>query len=193
MTKLVEVHFKIKMSSQRSHKTTGAIKVHHGSSLPSVTSGISSASAPASGSGSRSASFRSSGLVSPTIKSSAYTEDQEEDDTDTSRSKPSHVWCANHAVTPESMGDRTTVILVVTSQVFPKVKFVDRDTDLAFTEDKESICQFVISRCNLHTDIIITDWWKQVQKHVAQTINRLRNDRNTAMKWAVLGNCQSML
>jgi hypothetical protein len=37
------------------------------------------------------------------------------------------------------------------------------------------------------------DWWKQVQKYVAQTITRLQNDRNTAMKWAVLGNCHSML
>jgi hypothetical protein len=137
--------------------------------------------------------LQSFGWVSPLIKSSAYTDDQEEDDTDTSKSKPSCVWYAKHAVTPESMGDRATVTLVVTGQVFPKVKFVDRDTDLAFTEDKQSICQFVISRCNLHADIIITDWWKQVQNNVAQTINHLQNDRNTAMKWAVLGNCQSTL
>jgi hypothetical protein len=180
------------MSSQQKKKKSTAGTNHHDSPLPSVTSGISSVSAAASGSASKSASIRGYGLVSPLVKSSAYTDDQEEDDTDTSRSKPSHVWCANHAVTPESMGDRTTVNLVVTAQVFPKVKFVDRDTDLAFTEDKKSICQFVISRCNLHADIIITDWWKQVQKYVAQTINRLRNDRNTAMKWAVLGNCYLM-
>mgnify|MGYP002809410036 CR=1 FL=1 len=167
---------------------SATFKNHHGSPLRSVTSVLSSASAPASVGGSRSAS-----LFSPLIKSSAaYTDDQEEDDTDASRSKPSHVWCGNHALTPESMGDRTTVNLVVTAEVFSKVKFVDRDTDLAFTEDKKSICQFVISRCNLHADIIIMDWWKQVQKYVAQTITRLRNDRNTAMKWAVVGNCHSM-
>ena len=176
------------MSSQRKQIKSATIK---NIPLPSVTSGIStgSASAPASVGGSRSAS-----LFLPLIKSSAaYTDDQEEDDTNTSRSKPSHVWCANHEVTPDSLIDRTTVALVVTAQVFPKVKFVDRDTELAFTEDKKSLCQFVISRCNLHADIIVTDWWKQVQKYVAQTINRLRNDRNTAMKWAVLGNCHSMM
>ena len=100
------------------------------------------------------------------------------------------MWCGSQA---ESMVDRTTVNLVVTAEVFPKVKFVDRDTDLAFTENKKSICQFVISRCNLHADINIATWWKHVQKYVAQTINRLRNDRNTAMKWAVLGKCHSML
>ena len=182
------------MSSQRQQGRNDANKHHKNRALHSVTSGISSGSAAASGSESRSASIRGLGLVSPLVnKSSAYTDDQEEDDTDASRSKPSHVWCGNHALTPESMGDRTTVNLVVTAEVFSKVKFVDRDTDLAFTENKKSICQFVISRCNLHADIIITDWWKQVQKYVAQTITRLRNDRNTAMMWAVVGNCHSML
>ena len=182
------------MSSQKKHVKSAVIKNHHGSPLPLVTLGISSASAAASGSGSRSASIRGLGLVSPLLnKSSAYTDDQEEDDTDTSRSKPSHVWCANHALMPQSMGDKTTVKLVVTANVFHKVKCVDRDSDLAFTEEKKSICQYVISHCNVHTDIIITDWWKQVQTYVSQAITRLRNDRNTAMKWAVLDNCDSML
>jgi hypothetical protein len=182
------------MSSQRQQGRNDANKHHKNRALHSVTSGISSGSAGASGSESRSASIRGLGLVSPLLsKSSAYTDDREEDDTDTSRSKPSHVWCANHALTPQSMGDKTTVKLVVTTQVFHKVKFVDRDTDLAFSEEKKSICQYVISHCNVHTDIIITDWWKQVRTYVSQAITRLRNDRNTAMKWAVLGNCDSML
>ena len=181
------------MSSKNKKGPSAPIRNHQDTPQRSITSALSSASAAASGGGSKSASIRTSALDAPVVVSSAYTDDQEEDDTDASRSKPSHVWCGNHALTPESMGDRTTVNLVVTAEVFSKVKFVDRDTDLAFTENKKSICQFVISRCNLHVDIIITDWWKQVQKYVAQTITRLRNDRNTAMKWAVVGNCHSML
>ena len=103
-------------------------------------------------------------------------------------SKLSQVWVGNHGATSlTSIGEKTTVNLVVTAEIFPKVKFVDRDRDLGFTENPKSICQFVIARCNLHADIIKPEWWKQVQKYVAQTINRLRNDRNTAMKWAVLG------
>ena len=145
------------MSSQKKHVKSAVIKNHHGSPLPLVTLGISSASAAASGSGSRSASIQDFGLVSLLIKSCVYTDDQKEADTDTSRSKPSHVWCGNHALTPESMGDRTTVNLVVTEEVFSKVTFVDRDTDLGFTEDKKSMCRFVISRCNLDANIIITD------------------------------------
>jgi hypothetical protein len=175
------------MSNQKRNAKPAAIRSQNESPHTSITSGTGS-NASAIAFGSRSASIRTAGLVSPQIRSSEYTDEHEEDDTDdTSKSKPSHVWCANHAVTPTSMGDHTTVNLVVTAEVFPKVKFVDRDTDLAYTEDEKSICQFVITRCNLHTDIIMPEWWKQVQKYIAQTINRLRNDRNTAMKWAVLG------
>ena len=123
------------MSSRQNLVKSAATTNHYGGSHPSVTSGISSSSAAASGNGSRSASIRDLGVILPPIKSSAYTDEREEDDTDTSRSKPSHVWWGSQA---ESMVDRTTVNLVVTAEVFPKVKFVDRDTDLAFTENKKN-------------------------------------------------------
>jgi hypothetical protein len=130
----------------------------------------------------KSASMHSRGFVSPNSKSSLGDEDETEN-----RSKPSHVWLDQHTVMDISTGYQTTVNLVVTDTVFAKVKFVDRDTDLVFSNEKRSICQFVIGRCNLHTDISPNEWWKHSQKYVAQTINRLRNDQNTAMKWAMLG------
>ena len=131
---------------------------------------------------SKSASMHSRGFVSPNGKSLLGDKDDTEN-----RSKPSHVWLDQHTVTDISTGDQTTVNLVVTDTVFAKVKFVDRDTGLVFSNEKRSICQFVIGRCNLHTNISPNEWWKHSQKYVAQTINRLRNDRNTAMKWAMLG------
>ena len=133
---------------------------------------------------SKSASMRSTGFVSPNGKSSQANE-QEEDE---NGSKPSNVWCESHDLTTiTSTADKTTVNLVVTEQVFPKVKFVDKDIDLVFSIEKKSICQFVIRLCNLHDDVSLPHWWKPAQKYVSQTINRLRNDRNTAMKWAMLG------
>ena len=140
---------------------------------------------------SKSASMRSTtGFVSPNGKSSlegGEEDEQHEEDGSENRSKPSHVWLEQHTLTDISTVDQTTVNLVVTDTVFPKVKFVDRDTQLVFSNEKRSICQYVITRCNLHTDISPHEWWKHTQKYVAQTINRLRNDRNTAMKWAILG------
>jgi hypothetical protein len=69
----------------------------------------------------------------------------------------------------------------------PKIKFVDQDTQLMFSNERDSVCQFVISRCNLHPNISPHEWWKHTHKYVNQTINRLLNDRNTAMMWATLG------
>ncbi len=136
---------------------------------------------------SKSASMRSAGFVSPNGKSLlGDDEPQEEEDTET-QSKPSHVWLEQHTLADISTGDLTTVNLVVTDTVFPKMKFVDRDTQLVFSNEKKSVCQFVITRCNLHTDISPVEWWKHTQKYVNQTINCLHNDRNTAMKWATLG------
>jgi hypothetical protein len=156
-----------------------------------VSNGASSASSPTPSRGatlSRSASMKSTGFVSPNGKSSSGDEQEEgEDDSTANGSKPSNVWCEKHKLTPTSTGDQTTVTLVVSERVFPKVKFVDRDIDLMFSTEQRSICQFVIGRCNLQTDISLPNWWKQVHKYVSQTINRLRNDRNTAMKWAALG------
>jgi hypothetical protein len=60
-----------------------------------------------------------------------------------------------------STGDQTAVNLVVTERVFPKqFKFVDRDIDLLFSSEKQTICQFVNDRRNLHTGISLPNWWK---------------------------------
>ena len=90
-------------------------------------------------------------------------------------------------LTDISKRDLTTVNLVVTDAAFPKMKFVDQDTQLVLSKEKNYVCQFVILRCNLHTNISTNEWWKHTHKYVNQTINRLSNDRNIAMKWAMLG------
>jgi hypothetical protein len=89
--------------------------------------------------------------------------------------------------------DQTTVNLVATKRVFPKIKVVDRDTDLVFSSEKQYICQFVIGCCNLHTDISLPNWRKPAQKYVTQTINHLCNDCNTVMKWTVPGKLHGMV
>jgi hypothetical protein len=131
--------------------------------------------------------MRSASFVSPinSNKLSLVDEETGEDDDTANGSKPSNVFCKQHKWTATSTGDQTTVNLVVTEMVFPKIKFVDQDTQLMFSHEKKSICQYVIWRCNLHSDI--SNWWKHVHKFVSQAINRPRNDRNTAMKWAILG------
>ena len=135
---------------------------------------------------SKSASMtRGAGFVSPNGRVSLEDEqDEEEDD----NSKPSNVYCKGiGSMAATNAADKTTVNLVVSEQVFPKMKSVDSDTQLMYSQEEKSICQFVIRLCNLHTDISQPHWWKPARKYVSQAINRLRNDRNTAMKWATLG------
>jgi hypothetical protein len=143
---------------------------------------------------SKGTSMRSMGFVSPIDKTSSLVDEERgEDDSTANGSKPGNVWCNKHKLTSTSTGDQATVNLVVADRVFPKVKFVDRDTQLMFSHDKHSICQYVIRHCNLHSDIALPNWWKQVHIFVSQAINRLHNDRNTAMKWATLGKILALL
>jgi hypothetical protein len=126
---------------------------------------------------SKSALMRSAGFVLPNCKSSSLEDSEQHDEEDTETgSKPNHVWLKQHTLTGISTSDITTLNLVVTEAVFPKMKFVDRDTQLVFSNEKNSVCQSVITRCNLHTNISPNEWWKHTQKYVNQTINRLRND-----------------
>ncbi len=166
--------------------TTRGKPTHVTSSNSSASHNDASSSIPTM---SKSASMaRGAGFVLPNGRSSLEDEHEEEED---DSSKPSKIRCRGDAsTTVTSKEDKTTVNLVVTEQVFPKVKFVDKDTQLMFSSEQKSICQFVIGLCNLHTDISQPHWWKPAQKYVSQTINRLRNDRNTAMKWATLGKLQ---
>ncbi len=104
------------------------------------------------------------------------------------QSAPRQLWCGSHEIMPTT-GDQTTINTVVSAEIFPKVKFVDRDSQLLYNTEKRSICQFVIAKCNLQEAVIKEMWWRSAQKYVGKTINRLRNDRNTAMKKAFLGEC----
>jgi hypothetical protein len=71
--------------------------------------------------------------------------------------------------------------------LFPEVKFVDRERDLAWDDDTNSYCQFVISKCNLPEDEDRKEWWSSAKKVVSFTLSQLRNDRNTAIRFAFSG------
>ena len=106
---------------------------------------------------------------------------------DTNDSAPSNIWELRDNSNQPTTGDKTTVAGVVADNLFQRAKFVDRDTDLMYDERDGSVCKFVTTLCNLQADINRSDWWKQARKWIPVNISRLRNDKNTAMKWAFLG------
>ena len=128
-------HTKLTMSSsKRVADTARGTSKQPRVSNKSSTSSRTNASVIAT---SKSASMRSTAFVSPNGKSSLEGDDEQHDeDGSENRSKPSHVWLEQHTLTDLSTIDQTTVNLVVTDTVFPKVKFVDRDTELVFSKEK---------------------------------------------------------
>jgi len=105
-------------------------------------------------------------------------------DNDDNNSKPRYVWNKRSIENCLTTGDKTTVAGVVADKLFPRAKFVDRDTDLMYDGP---ICKFVTTLCNLQADVDQITWWKQARKWIPTNISRLRNDKSTAMKWAFLG------
>ena len=124
--------------------------------------------------------------ISSINTNSAYGAEQ----ADQVRSTPALVW-GNGQNGNSVLRDKTTINAVVTNAVFPKVKFADKLTQLSYSTERKSICQYVIKRCNLQPEVIEAEWWRLHQRYVGQIFSRLQNDRNTAMKGAVLGKCET--
>lgn len=84
--------------------------------------------------------------------------------------------------------EKTVVNVVIAEYFFPEVKFADKDFALAWDDDKESFCQFFITKCNVPNDVDKKVWWKTTKKWITSTMSQTRNDRNTAVKNTFLGN-----
>ncbi len=108
-------------------------------------------------------------------------------DNDDNHNTPRYVWDKRETNNGLTTGDKETVAGVVAQKLFPRAKFVDRDTDLMYDDKEGSICHFVTNACNLQADVDVCTWWKQARKWIPTNISRLRNDKSTAMKWAFLG------
>jgi hypothetical protein len=157
------------MSSSRQWLTGTSISKHERVSSTSTSSSSRTANTSGIATMSKSALMRSAGFVSPNCKSSLLegSEQHDEEETETG-SKPNHVWLEQHTLTGISRSNITTLNLVLTKSVFPKMKFADRDTQMVFSNEKNSVCQFVITHRNLHTNISPIEWWKHTQKYVRQ-------------------------
>ena len=102
---------------------------------------------------------------------------------------------SGHNETPKknifpSIGDMTNryaVHAVVASQLFPRVKFLDRKKDLDYSEQEGTICKFVMERCNISLNLDSKAFWDKAKKWVSASIARLRSDKSTSMRNAFHG------
>ena len=83
--------------------------------------------------------------------------------------------------------EKQTIYNVCTNELFPRVKFLNKEHDLQYSEDAKSICQFVISRCNLGSMVDKQAWWRNNKKEVNNQITQQRNNKIAAMRWVFYG------
>ena len=108
--------------------------------------------------------------------------------TPTHMSTPRDIWFAQSDTGPTRKSDETAVSYFVSVRLFPRCKFIlNKVSELKFDWDKKSICHFVIKGLHVPHDDNIQEWWRQASKWVGLAITRVRNDRNTALKWAFFG------
>ena len=72
---------------------------------------------------------------------------------------------------------RSVVQAIVTTCLFPRVKFVNRAGDLDYSKNKNSICQFVLTRAKLPADFVESEFWEKAKTWVMRTICRCRSDK----------------
>ena len=86
---------------------------------------------------------------------------------------------------PESLADRTNKYVihsVVGTELFPRVKFVDHVNDLEYSCTKNTICDFVLSRCRLSLRSTEPVFWEMEKTWVRQCLACHRSDKATALR-----------
>ena len=62
--------------------------------------------------------------------------------------------------------------------VFPKIKFANLDVELAFSNDPDSICRFMVEKMKVQ-DNNVECWWMGAKKAVHK---KLKTNRNNVIK-----------
>ena len=69
---------------------------------------------------------------------------------------------------------------IIKEEVYPRAKFPD-NAALAFSNDKESICQFMAEKLKIADDHVEL-WWRTTQNHVHKGLTKLRNNSIKGIK-----------
>ena len=109
------------------------------------------------------------------------------------QSKPNEVWCRRDTMMNSSAIEKQTIHSICTNELIPRVKFINRGYDVEFSENWKSICQFVLSRCNLSSDTNQREFWVRNRKYVINTITTLRSNKSASLRWHFLVSLGSVL
>ena len=84
--------------------------------------------------------------------------------------------------------NKVVIHSVVLSDLFPRIKFLDKKNDLKFSMKEGTICQYLFCQFKLNYDENQRELlWKKARKWIQASISRLRSDKSAAVKNAFYG------
>ena len=83
---------------------------------------------------------------------------------------------------PSDKTNQYAVHSVVGTELFPRVKFLDSINDLIYSKERNTICNFVMSRCKLSLDVNEELFWEKAKDWVKKCLARHRSDKATAFR-----------
>ena len=84
--------------------------------------------------------------------------------------------------------NRVIIHNVVLSDLFPRIKFLDKKNDLKFSMKEGTICEYLFCKSKLKYDENQMELlWKKARKWIQASISRLRSDKSSAVKTAFYG------
>ena len=86
----------------------------------------------------------------------------------------------SHGHQISKVGRQFVLDAIIKEEVYPWTKFPD-SAGLSFSNDKESICQFMATRLKIASNNVEV-WWRSTHKHVHQTLTKLRNNSIKGIK-----------
>ena len=132
--------------------------------------------------------------VTPVIPNRSVSGGMEADDTFShiggsvdGTSKPSTIWYQSQYQISQVPDTKHVINSVCSNYLFPRVKFINNRKDLVYSLEANSICQHVISQCNLASFVNKQEWWLKHCKMVMSTLTSLRSNKATALRLAFFG------
>ena len=184
-----------KASSSSSHSSNNRkkkkTKISHSIPIPQLASPVSSSHLPSQrfSSPTMSASQQNLQMTSPSPEegwSQVGSSILEFSHSNTTPRRPGEVWMTRQAARGSS-NDKQIVQIICANDLFPKCKFLNFPVDMEYSIKPKSICQFIISRCNVHSMVDHEHWWHMNKKWVRQSISSLRSNKSQAMRWSFFG------
>lgn len=102
-------------------------------------------------------------------------------------SKPAELYYSMESLSNRIIDSRYTINSIVNTHLFPRVKFINKDQDLAYTDNKRSICQFVLKYCHISPSIDKKEWWQLHSKFVYKQVTALRSSKSSSLQTAFYG------